>query len=71
MASASSPAEFSLVVAALVDTGELDTQQRLLECTSTIERLEDLLDCVQSANSYFATQAALRRLGGSFGAIDF
>ena len=59
-----SPRDFSLALAGLVELDQ-EAQQRLLECTSTMRRLEELKQCVQATRSFYAAQAALRRLSSS------
>ena len=63
---AATPSAFSLALAGTVAL-EPRAQQRLLESTSTVARLEELKELVEATRSYYAAQASLRRLGSMFG----
>jgi hypothetical protein len=64
---ATTPSAFSLTLCGLIDNGDARAQQRLLETTSTEARLLELAEQLHDVNAFYATQAALRRLGASLG----
>lgn len=61
LAASSSPSDFSLVLSGLVELN-CDSQQRWLEGTSTLQRLEELKECIQPTLRYHTARKALRGL---------